>query len=196
MRRAPSTGRLAGRQQGVTLIVVLVLLLVMLLGGLSMARMSEVGTLVAGNISFKERAVQASEVGINTAFQQVAAMANTDADVGNWYAAQLRATDADGVPLDIDWAAAPEVRVGANNEFSVRYFVDRQCSTTAITEPQRQCLLRQADAPQSAAASKQEDTGYDPPAGRQFRITTRVTFLGRDGRDDVATFVQALVTKK
>lgn len=184
------------REQGVSLIVVLVLLLVMLLGGLSMARMSEVGTLVAGNIAFKERALQASEVGINTAFAQVSAMVNTDADAGNWYAAQLRATDADGVPLNVDWANAPEVRVGTNNEFSVRYFVDRQCSTTAITEPQRQCLLRQADAPQSAGTCKQEDCSYDPPAGRQFRITTRVTFLGRDGRDDVTTFVQALVTKK
>lgn len=57
MRRAPSAGHRPRRQQGVTLIVVLVLLLVMLLGGLSMARMSEVGTLVAGNVSFKERAV-------------------------------------------------------------------------------------------------------------------------------------------
>lgn len=196
MRRAPSAARRPQRQQGVTLIVVLVLLLVMLLGGLSMARMSEVGTLVAGNISFKERAVQASEVGVNTAFQRVVDMVNTDADIGNWYAAQLRAADADGVPLNIDWAATPELRVGSNNEFSVRYFVDRQCSTTAITEPQRQCLLRQADAPQSAGTCKQEDCSYDPPAGRQFRITTRVTFLGRDGRDDVATFVQALVTKR
>ena len=182
-------------QQGVTLIVVLVLLLVMLLGGLSMARMTEVGTLVAGNVAAKERALQASEVGINTAFARVVALVNTDADDGSWYAAQQRATDADGVPMNVNWDSAPEVQVGSNNEYSVRYFVDRQCSLANVTNPQRECLLRQANAPQSGAACKQEDCSYDPPAGRQFRITVRVTTIGRNGQADVSTFVQSLVTK-
>lgn len=182
-------------EQGVTLIVVLVLLLVMLLGGLAMARMSEVGTLVAGNVAFKERALQASEVGINTAFARVVALVNTDADNGGWYVAQQRASDADGVPLNVNWANTPEVLVGGNNEFSVRYFVDRQCSVANVANPQRECLLRQANAPQSAGTCKQEDCSYDPPAGRQFRITVRVTSVGRDGRADVTTFVQSLATK-
>ena len=40
-------------QRGVTILVVLVLLSVMLLGGLAMARMTEIGTLAAGNAAYR-----------------------------------------------------------------------------------------------------------------------------------------------
>ena len=55
-------------QRGVTMLVVLVLLSVMLLGGMALARLTEVGTLASGNTAFREAAVQASEVGLNTVF--------------------------------------------------------------------------------------------------------------------------------
>lgn len=189
-----------GRQQGLTLVVVLVLLLVMLLGGLSMARMAEVGTLVAGNISVKERALQASDVGLNAAFVRVLALANDNADNGTWYAAKNRDTTSAGLPANVDWAAAPELLTGPNNQFSVRYFVDRQCGDVAVTDLERQCLVRQGTpATKDLSSGKGADDAPLQPAGAQFRITVRVTTASRDSSsanaNEVATFVQVLATK-
>ncbi len=85
-------------QQGVTIVVTLILLVVMLMGGLALARLTEVSTLAAGNAAYHEAAVQASEIGVNTAFAAVQALANEDTNQGNWYFAQTLATDADGLP--------------------------------------------------------------------------------------------------
>jgi Tfp pilus assembly protein PilX len=176
-----------GAQRGMTLLLVLVLLSVMLLGGLAFSRMAEVGTLVAGNMAAKERALQASEVGINTAYAQVQALGDENADSGTWYFAQARAVSAQGLPQGIDWDAAPEIRVGSNDEFRVRYVVDRQCSVALVADPEQQCLLRQADTLNSAKAGAET---IDPPSGKQFRVTVRVT-----GPKDTSSFVQALVTR-
>ena len=48
-------------QKGVTIVVTLILLVVMLMGGLALARLTEVSTLAAGNAAYHEAAVQASE---------------------------------------------------------------------------------------------------------------------------------------
>jgi Tfp pilus assembly protein PilX len=165
------------------MVVVLVLLSVMLLGGLGLARMTEVGTLASGNAAFREAALQASEVGVNTAFVAVQALANENADTGNWYFANTQAQDANGVPT-VNFDSAPEVVVGA---YSVRYVVDRICiGALPVTEPLRQCLVKQV--PQIESSTDKEKT--DPPTARQFRITVRV-----NGPKDTRAWVQSLMTK-
>lgn len=171
------------RQQGVTMVVVLVLLTVMLLGGMALARMTEVGTLASGNAAFREASLQASEVGVNTAYAAVRALADENADAGSWYFATTQPQDANGVPT-VDFDAAPEVVVGA---YRVRYVVDRVCTgSLPVTEPLRQCLVKQV--PQLESATNREKP--DPPTARQFRITVRVT-----GPKDTQAWVQALITK-
>ena len=73
-----------GRQRGVTMLVVLVLLSVMLLGGLARARMTEVGALASGNSAYREASLQASEVGLNTAYEAVKALSNEETQAGAW----------------------------------------------------------------------------------------------------------------
>lgn len=164
------------------MVVVLILLTVMLLGGMALARMTEVGTLAAGNAAFRESAMQASEVGVNTAFAAMQTLADENADVGNWYRATQQAQDADGVPT-FDFDTAPAIPVGA---YTVRYLVDRVCvGAMPVTEPLRQCLLKQI--PQIESASDRERP--DPPTARQYRITVRV-----DGPKGTRTWVQALAT--
>jgi type IV pilus assembly protein PilX len=170
-------------QRGVTLVVVLVLLSVMLLGGIALARMTEVGTLAAGNSAFRETSVQASEIGVNTAFFAIQGLTDENSNNGNWYFAQAQANGADGLP-NVNFDAAPELVVGA---YSVRYVVDRVCTgALPITDPLRQCLVKQV--PQLESATDKEKP--DPPMARQFRITVRVT-----GPKETRTFVQSLVTK-
>ena len=54
--------------RGVTMLMVLLLLSVMLIGGMALARITEIGSLAAGNSSYREASLQASEVGLNTAY--------------------------------------------------------------------------------------------------------------------------------
>ncbi|MBK9359795.1 MAG: hypothetical protein IPM99_01080 [Rubrivivax sp.] len=171
------------QQRGVTMVVVLVLLTVMLLGGMALARMTEVGTLAAGNAAFRETSLQASEVGVNTAFAAVQALVDENTSAGNWYYATTQAQDANGVPT-VDFDLAPELVVGA---YRVRYVVDRVCTgAMPVTEPLRQCLVKQV--PQIESATNKEKP--DPPTARQFRITVRVM-----GPKDTQAWVQALITK-
>ena len=170
-------------QRGVTMIIVLVLMTVMLLGGMALARMTEVGTLASGNAAFREASLQASEVGVNTAYAALVALANENDNVGSWYYATAQAQDASGVPV-VDFDAAPEVLLGA---YSVRYVVDRICTgALPVVDPLRQCLVKQVAQLESSTDREKPD----PPTARQYRITVRV-----NGPKGTQAWVQALVTK-
>lgn len=172
-------------QRGVTMLVVLVLLSVMLLGGVALARMSEVGSLAAGNSAFREASLQASEIGLNTVYERVRgiAVAAEGANSGNWYWSRSKTQDPAGVP-DVDWSTTPEITVGA---YSVRYVAERLCTVDAVTDPLRECLVKQIPQLTSADATREKP---DPPNSKQYRVTIRVT-----GPKDTTTFVQSLLTK-
>jgi len=176
------------QQRGITIVITLVLLSVMLLGGLAISRMTEVGTLAAGNNVFHEAAVQASEVGVNTAYQAVRDLSNAEANSGSWYFAVTQTNDAAGMPNTAIWTTAPQITVG---NYDVRYIVDRQCTgALPIADPARQCLTRTTDPGdmvESGAAGAQQP---EPPTVMQYRITVRVT-----GPKDTITFVQSMVNR-
>ena len=179
-------GRRREAWRGMTMLVVLVLLSVMLLGGMALARLTEVGTLASGNTAFRDAAVQASEVGLNTAFRRVRDdLTREDIADGSWYWPTTQATDAQGIPR-LDFDAAPSIAVGP---YAVAYVVERMCQgSLPVADPLRQCLVKQTPQdPQSADASKE---ALDPPHAAQFRLTVRVT-----GPKGTQSWVQALVTK-
>jgi Tfp pilus assembly protein PilX len=170
-------------QRGVTVLVVLLLMSVMVLGGMALARMTEIGTLATGNNAAREASLQASEVGINTAYLATQALASEEADSGNWYWATTQAADASGIP-NVVWTSAPEVVVGS---YSVRYVVERLCNAAPVTDTMRQCLVRQV--PQTGS-SRVGSEDVDPPNTRQFRVTVRIL-----GPKDAETWVQTLVSR-
>lgn len=180
-----STVRPVRSQRGATMLVVMVLMTVMLLGAIGMARHVEVGTVAAGNSAFRDVSLQVSEVGLNTAFRAVRDMPFTaeDTNAAAWYWSTPRPEDPSGLP-DVDWSAAPEVVVDA---YRVRYVVERLCQASPVSEPLRECLVRQV---QVLASARAEEEALDPPNSRQYRVTVRVT-----GPRGTTVFTQALVTK-
>jgi type IV pilus assembly protein PilX len=174
----------ARRQRGATLIIVLIVLAVMLVGSLAMLRSSEVSGLVAGNVSFKEAATQATDIGISDAAKTLDAMVNTDTDVANVYYATRQPEDSDGLPTTINWSAVAAAAVG---NYSVQHVVDRLCQSTPVTDPVGQCMVRDADSPGSNKAGA---LAYKNPATVYYRITVRVT-----GPKSASAYVQALVLK-
>jgi len=177
-------------QRGMTLVVVLVLMAVMLLGGLAMAKITESGMMVSGNVSIKERAIQASEVGVNTAFRQIQALSSEDTNVGDWYFASMQNQSPDGLPASVDWDKVPSLDVGTASGFKVQYVVERQCTVAKVTDPESQCLLKQVDDKKNPSSSKAGEEALDPPSGKQFRVTVRVS-----GDRNTLTVVQTLVTR-
>lgn len=176
------------RQRGGSTFLVLIVLTTMLLGGLALARITDAGTLQAGNIASREAALQASEIGINDGYAAVRALKNVDADLDQWYRSKLQATEAGSELPAVTWADVPSETVGP---YKVQYVAERVCDTGAVTDPYRSCLLKEIDMP----ANRSEDPNnrelqLDNPYAQQFRITARTT----DARD-TTVLVQALVTK-
>jgi Tfp pilus assembly protein PilX len=171
--------------RGVTILVVIVLLTVMLLGALALVRMSEASTLSAGNAQFRDASLQASEVGLNAAFNAVRAVPalQENQDIAGWYWNQTQAQDANNMPV-VDWSAAPELTV---NAYEVRYVVERMCSVAVVIDPLRECLVK---AEKVVTSAVDIDDKFEPPNSRQYRITVRVL-----GPKNTTTFIQSLVTK-
>lgn len=171
-------------RRGVTMLMVLLLLSVMLIGGLALARITEIGSLAAGNNAYRDASLQASELGLNTAYAAVRGLANENADAGNWYWATMQPADlTSGLP-NVNWNAAPEVVAGS---YSVRYVAERMCDTAVLTDTLRQCLVKQDPRGESNRVGQE---ALEPPNSRQFRITVRVL-----GPKDTQTWIQSLVTK-
>jgi Tfp pilus assembly protein PilX len=95
MRHSSSTRH--GGQRGMALLLVLVLLSIMILGGLALARLSAGGTFIAGNAASRQGSLQASEVGVNSAFAAVQGLGNDDVAVTGWYFPVTQAVDSAGV---------------------------------------------------------------------------------------------------
>ena len=171
-------------QRGVSLIIVLVVLAVILVGSLAMLRSSEVSSLVGGNVSFKEAATQATDIGISDAAKALNAMVNVDGNIPNVYFATRQVEDNDGIPTTVDWSAVPASVVG---NYSVQHVVERLCQTTPVTDPLADCMVRDAEAPGS---NKAGSLAYKTPASIYYRITVRVT-----GPKSANAFVQALVLR-
>ena len=172
-------------QQGVTILIVLILMSVMLLGGLALARMTEVGTLASGNAASREASLQASEVGLNTAFAQARALVDEDTAIGVWYSPTPRAVDpVTGIPA-VDFDTAPSITV---DRFTAHYIVERMCVTALVTDALRECLVRMVDPGIGSVDLSKEKP--EPPNSRQFRVTVRVT----EPRG-TQTWVQSLLNK-
>lgn len=177
-------------QSGLSIVVVLLLLSVMVVGAMSLARMSEIGTLAAGNMANKEASLLASEEGLTRAFNAVNSLndAAASADAGGWYyATQQPVNPANGLPR-VNFTAAPSFKV--DNRYTVRYVVDRMCSTNNVppAEVLRFCLVRHANYQNGNKVT--DDPKPPPPAAVQYRVTVRVT----DPKGS-QTWVQSLVTR-
>lgn len=173
------------KQQGASLIIVLVMLTVLLFGALSLARLNETSTLIAGNIAFKDGGLQASEVGLSEAFNAIKTITNEEQDQPNWYFATLEGDDSSGIPKGIDWAKTPIVKVGA---FDVHYVVERQCAgVLPVQDINAQCVIKRIPMTASAKASFES---LETAASKQFRITVFVT-----GPKNSKTFIQSLVVR-
>lgn len=132
-------------QQGVVLFIALIVLVAMSLAGIALIRSTDTGNVIAGNIAFRQAALQESDTGVNAAF-----LALSDA-LGAGYIANKAATNlapryypvmqalgTNGAPTAVNNMTSSDAvgtadvyaaGIGTNGN-RIRYVIERMCTLT------------------------------------------------------------------
>lgn len=123
------------KQTGVVLFIALIVLVAMTLAGIALVRSVDTGNVVAGNIAFRQAAVQEADLGIDAALASLATTPLTS-NSGVYYATrQPLATN--GVPAALN-SMKPNDAIGAGDVYPanggygpagnrVRFLIERMC---------------------------------------------------------------------
>ena len=156
-------------QRGAVLFVVLMVLSLLLLAGLGVMRSVDTSNVIAGNYSFQQAAVQASDRAVTDALNGLASIVvagGGNSNVANRYY-QLRQTtlDSRGFPTAVNWsnvACANEIGQSISNcdasagNYRVQYVIERLCSAqptlSDVTSLRANCEYEAAATATTAAA--------------------------------------------
>ena len=194
------------RQEGVVLLVALIVLVAMTLAGIGIMRSIDTGTLVAGNIGFRQAAVATGDGGIENARTWLIAnrtLLDSDQPTLGYYSTRQDSLDMtgnrtegglDGVDWDgTDTAQPVKARSLGGIDTSgntVYYLIHRLCSIPgSINAPAQSC----ATASISGIGSSQDAPDYSAYALKNknqvyYRVTTRV-----NGPKNTVSYVQAVI---
>ena len=203
--------------RGVSLIFTLLALVALSLAAMALIRSSDTGTMILGNIGFRQEATSNAEQAIDTAVAWLNTATSLDSDVGSrgYYASshdssetldvtgmQSTTTGRTIVGWDGDCAASsgtcltPYVAQGSSGagQASQQYVIFRLCTSTgATTATGNACLKPVSDSSGATAQSGSLDYGtYDRlsvSSGAYYRIVVRVKSAARD----TTSFVEAIV---
>lgn len=206
MTNANSRSSLPRRQQGVVLLIALIVLVAMTLAGIGMMRSIDTGTMVAGNIGFRQSAVATGDGGVEQAITWLVANAgslNADNVTMGYYSTRQDSLDMTGNKTEggtdgIDWGGSDPAQVvkarslgtidASGNQ--VFYVIHRLCSIPGtINAPAQSC----ATSSSTATGSTMDAPTYDNQglllANRvYYRITSRIA-----GPKNTISFVQAVI---
>jgi type IV pilus assembly protein PilX len=128
-------------QRGAVLFVVLMVLSLLLLAGLGVMRSVDTSNVIAGNYSFQQAAVQASDRAVTDALNGLASIVvagGGNANVANrYYQLRQNTLDSRGFPTAVNWsnvACANEIGQSISNcdasvgNYRVQYVIERLCS--------------------------------------------------------------------
>lgn len=193
-------------QRGVVLFIALIVLVAMTLAGVALVRSVDTGTVIAGNFAFKQAALQATNAGIEAAFDYLPDVlatskekeinvdgASADAAKPYVYFPLMQRVDAQGVPLKadgspLDWASFPVLPINvAGND--VRVVIERMCSGdkgVAVTDIAGQCMTEK---PVESGSKKAGGVKFTAAQRVHYRVTVRV-----DGPKNTTSLAQAFIT--
>lgn len=194
-------------QRGIVLLLVLIVLVVMTLGGVALMRSVDTANIAAGNLVFKQGAIQATDLGVENVLSKfrtgaipgpLATVVAREADlVAHGYSAVILATTSQGVPIDlidlIDQSDPRDIgtfdstytnnRIATTNtQEVVRFLIDRQC-TVAGAVSAASCNLYSSSATGGSQPAEKTGGGEIP----LFRATIRV-----DGPRNTLSFTQVI----
>lgn len=183
------------KQRGATLFIALIALVSMTLAGIALVRSVDTSNLIAGNLAFRQAGLQASDTGVETAFNALGTIVTTSLDA-NWpggctagacnYYPTIQVTDGNGVPSNIVWTSVPSTSI--NTSYNVKYVIDRLCTgAVPVTDIAGNCY----SAPLATGGTKK--AGGIVFSGTQavyYRVTVRV-----EGPRNSVSVVQAILVR-
>ncbi len=208
MRRHPLP-RMNGapaRESGVVLLIALIVLVAMTLAGIGMLRSIDTGTLVAGNIGFRQSAVATGDTGIELARTWLLNnpnLLNADQPSAGYYSTRQDSLDMTGNKTEggtdgVDWGGSdPSQPVKAFNAGTpdasgnqVFYLIHRLCSTPGLKNALGQDCAKTSITGLGSTQDAPDYSGYGLTQDSQiyYRITARV-----NGPKNTVSYVQAVV---
>ncbi len=121
-------------QRGVVLFVALIVLVAMSLAGISMMRAVGTGTQVAGNLAFRQSAIQAPELAFENGLAQIVAMVNVGTSNQPGAAVGYSNLDVAQAIGQRSWANSQDHGTNALTGNRVETMTDRLCTQISITD--------------------------------------------------------------
>lgn len=174
-----------GAQRGAALFIALVVLLAMMLAGVALVRAVDIDNLIAGNIAFRQSALQAADVGLEAGYQALIARANTDdTDTATNYYANYDPQASQAPEARLTAAAGQTALALTNNTAgnTVVYVIERLCRADGPITADN-CLTP----PDDGGSRAQHHTSFAAGNG-YYRITAR-----SQGPRDTLSFAQIIV---
>jgi len=162
------------KQRGVVLFIALIALVALTLAGIALVRSMDTGNVIAGNLAFKQAALQASDTGVEKAFAALPNIIATslDTNIPGQYFATIQPVDAKGVPTTINWATTLSDTTTVPG-YTVQYVIDRLCQgPTPVTDIQTKCS---SVASLGGGSKKANAPVFSSATAVYYRVTVRVT---------------------
>lgn len=211
MKHTPTLFRLPQRasQRGAVLLMSLIVLVVLLISAVALVRSFDTSLFQSGNIAFKRDLVNQGERVVPTVLTAFDTGALSTAEArGNHlpasnYSATILPSNAQGVPVTLLDAGSFDGSYGTGNNIvvsgqgvTIRYVIDRMCSTTGLDAAlgSGTCIVVDAGAPMGGSSHKWGEKAELPGAGGAagampqqvvYRISIRV-----DGPRNTQAFLQ------
>ena len=112
--------------------------------------------------------------------------------IANRYFPVIQPLDANGIPTTVNWSDVPSTSLGSNNEYTVRYVIERMCTGTlpiGADDVLTSCIVDQSSSPNSVKLGGGGcSTNCNAPPAVNYRVTVRV-----EGPRNTVAMSQAIV---
>jgi Tfp pilus assembly protein PilX len=199
------------RQQGVILIIALIILIAMTLAGIAMVRSVDTGTVIAGNLAFKQSASASGDAGVEAAITWLSSGADLtqNSAANGYYATSQTCLDLTGSATAANMdptCTAPYVALDWTNTGAVvtlatdatgntpSYIINRMCDSVGALNGAT-CATAQSAQGGSSQGMSREMTTYQPGHWDSvtnrgyYRITSRIA-----GPRSTVSYVQVVVS--
>lgn len=184
------------RSRGVALPMALIVLVAMMLAAVSLVRSVDTATLVAGNLTFKQRATHAADEGIRQAYLWLRdttinnPVALNNSDIGNGYYSTQHGNDPNWDPT-VNWPAASVTLPIDGGGNTVSYVIHRLCTQPAVAynAPNQECATYSGGNIAGQGGSQSVDAPeFIGIVYVYYRVTARA-----EGPRGTRSFVQAMM---
>ena len=188
-------------QQGAVLFIALIVLVAMSLAGVALLRGVDTGTIIAGNLAFRQTSTHVADLGVEAAREWIRTKALADLYIDNtvdaYYAtwqANIDLLGNDPGKTDFDWSGAKPVTAAPfvpPTGYELAYVIHRLCEGSG--DPSSTACVKVTGAAGGTAGGTKGAVAYGTyaitvPTSAMYRITVRVT-----GPRNTRSFVQATV---